>query len=117
MDPPYQGTSASRDRRYLSGLAYADFADALRDMNDNNLSYIVSYDGQMGDKAYGRPLPVDLRLKHLHIDAGRSTQSTLLGNNQHTVESLYISPTLAERLRDVKGQRKADVARQAVLFQ
>lgn len=103
MDPPYQGTSFTRDHRYYNGLRYAEFVEALRAMNDAGLSYIVSYDGKTGDKKHGKPLPPDLSLHHLYIDAGRSSQATLLGNNHQTIESLYLSPALTERLNNGKG--------------
>ena len=98
MDPPYQGTSFTRDHRYYEGLPYVDFVDALQVMNERNISYIISYDGQTGEKIHGKTLPSKLRLKHLKIHAGRSSQATLLGNNHETVESLYLSPALVERL-------------------
>ena len=104
MDPPYQGTSSARDHRYYGGLAYADFVDALRAMNIAGKSYIVSYDGQTGGKKHGEPLPSELALRHLHIHAGRSSQSTLLGRDCETLESLYLSPALIERV-DTTGQR------------
>ena len=104
MDPPYQGTSFTRDHRYCSGLSYAEFADALRAMNDLGLSYIASYDGKTGEKSHGKPLPRSLSLAHLHIRAGRSSQATLLGDKHETVESLYLSPALVKRLND--GQRR-----------
>ena len=98
MDPPYQGTSCTRDHRYYDGLPFADFVHALRALNAAGKSYIVSYDGQTGAKQHGEPLPPDLGLRHLHIHAGRSSQSTLLGRDCETVESLYLSPALIERL-------------------
>lgn len=98
MDPPYQGTSRTRDHRYYGGLAFTDFAAALRELNAAGKSYIVSYDGHTGAKTHGQPLPPDLGLRHLHIHAGRSSQSTLLGRDCETVESLYLSPALIERL-------------------
>ena len=98
MDPPYQGTSYTRDHRYYGGLGYNAFADALRGMNEAGKSYIVSYDGRTGTKKHGEPLPRELGLRHLHIHVGRSSQSTLLGRDCETVESLYISPALVERL-------------------
>ena len=103
MDPPYQGTSFTRDHRYCSGLSYAEFADALQAMNDRGLSYMASYDGKTGEKSHGKPLPRSLSLTHLHISAGRSSQATLLGDKHETVESLYLSPALVKRLND--GQR------------
>lgn len=103
MDPPYQGTSFTRDHRYCSGLRYAEFADALQAMNDRGLSYVASYDGKTGEKSHGKPLPRSLSLTHLHIRAGRSSQATLLGDERETVESVYLSPALVERLN--AGQR------------
>ncbi len=108
MDPPYQGTSSTRDHRYYDGLPFADFADALRAMNAAGKSYIVSYDGQTGAKSHGQPLPADLGLHHLHIHAGRSSQSTLLGRDCETVESLYLSPALTERLDASGREREAE---------
>ena len=104
MDPPYQGTSFVRDHRYWSGLSYAEFADALQAMNDRGLSYMASYDGKTGEKSHGKPLPSSLSLTHLHIRAGRSSQATLLGDQCETVESLYLSPALVERLSE-EGRR------------
>lgn len=107
LDPPYQGTSFTRDHRYCSGLSYDEFADALQAMNDRGLSYMASYDGTTGEKSHGQPLPQSLALTHLHIRAGRSSQATLLGDAQETVESLYLSPALVERLDD--GQRRDSI--------
>ena len=107
MDPPYQGTSAAGDRRYFSGLEYGDFADALADLNRANISFIVSYDGATGGKTHGKPLPASLALRRLHICAGRSTQATLLGGNDKTIESLYLSPALTRRLRQSGAAQKA----------
>ncbi len=98
MDPPYQGTSAARDRRYYNSLAYDEFVETLSAMNNESLSYIVSYDGQTGEKIHGRRLPRELSLVRKEIHAGRSSQATLLGTNRQTVESLYLSPALINRL-------------------
>jgi DNA adenine methylase len=67
-------------------------------MNKRHISYVVSYDGAMGGKAYGKQLPNSLCLKRLEIKAGRSSQATLLGRNAETTESLYLSPALVARL-------------------
>ncbi len=98
MDPPYQGISFTRDHRYYNGLSYDEFVDALQIMNEKDISYIISYDGQTGGKTHGKPLPHRLSLEHLSIHTGRSSQATLLGYNHETVESLYLSPALVERL-------------------
>ncbi len=117
MDPPYQGTSFTRDHRYYKSLAYNEFRDALSTMNDKCLSYIVSYDGRTGDKVYGSPLPEELSLARLEINAGRSSQSTLLGSSRQTIESLYLSPALIERLNnDTLGVENTPEIRQRELL-
>lgn len=98
MDPPYQGVCGERDRRYKGGIDADDFIATLRLLNRNGISYILSYDGQTGGKSYGKPLPPDLHLHHILLDAGRSSQATLLGRNETTFESLYLSPALVARL-------------------
>ncbi|SDX92942.1 DNA adenine methylase [Allochromatium warmingii] len=109
MDPPYQGTSFTRDHRYFNGLSYDDFVEALSIMNEKNLSYIISYDGVTGEKIHGKLLPNFLKLKHLHIHAGRSSQATLLGNIQETTESLYLSSSLVQRLANELPSRTRSV--------
>ena len=106
MDPPYQGTSFTRDHRYSDGLSFNEFSDSLHILNKNNISYIISYDGKTGAKIYGKTLPKKLELKHIHICAGRSSQATLLGNSEETLESLYISPALIERINSQVYERK-----------
>jgi len=98
MDPPYQGVSTNRNRRYADGLAYETLVDALNSLNKRNISYIISYDGRTGSKVHGKPLPSSLGLRHFDIEAGRSSQSTLTGRDDETVESLYLSAPLVERL-------------------
>ena len=98
LDPPYQGISFTRDHRYFQGLSYNELVDVLALMNLNGISYLVSYDGRTGEKHHGRSLPSDLELRHLEIHAGKSSQATLLGERRDTVESLYLSPSLVNRL-------------------
>ncbi len=98
MDPPYQGVSTNRDRRYADTLDFDEFVSALEDLNARSISYVISYDGRTGSKVHGRPLPDTLSLRHFDIDAGPSSQATLAGRNERTIESLYLSPALIERL-------------------
>lgn len=98
MDPPYQGVSGERDGRYLSGLAFDTFVDSLEVLNQRDISYIVSYDGKLGERVYGQALPDRLALERLELDAGRSSTATLLGRDEVTVESLYLSKALTKRL-------------------
>lgn len=101
MDPPYQGTSGERDSRYLAGLSFDEFVAALDGLNSRGLRFAISYDGRTGDKWHGEPLPAYLNLSHVELEAGRSTQATLLGRDHETVESLYLSPALAAEVGGV----------------
>lgn len=98
MDPPYQGVCGERDSRYFAGIAFDDFVDALVDLNQRHIAYLVSYDGRRGGKQFGRKLPDYLNLTLVELNAGRSSQATLLGRDETTVESLYLSPALVQRL-------------------
>lgn len=107
MDPPYQGTSQNRDARYLSGLNVDALIDFLCELNQRHIMYLLSYDGRTGECAYGVELPASLQLHRLEIHAGRSSQATLLGKKARTVESLYLSPALINRLRAERGSVKS----------
>jgi DNA adenine methylase len=98
MDPPYQGVSASRDPRYVQNVLFDSFVEALHELNRRQISYLVSYDGRTGNKVFGKSLPESLNLQIIEIDAGRSSQATLLGRSDKTVESLYLSAKLVSRL-------------------
>lgn len=98
MDPPYQGVCGERDSRYFAGISFDPFVAALETLNRKSIRYVVSYDGRLGGRVYGKPLPVRLRLILVELEAGRSSQATLLGRNETTVESLYLSPALADEL-------------------
>jgi DNA adenine methylase len=101
MDPPYQGVCKDRDCRYVGGVDYDAFVAELGRLNDRGVPYVVSYDGRTGDKAYGMPLPKSLGLFHAEVLVGRSTQATLLGRDDETYESLYVSPAALEKLGGV----------------
>jgi DNA adenine methylase len=98
LDPPYQGTSDGSDSRYLTGLIHEEFVATLENLNRLGISYILSYDGRTGSKKYGKSLPISLSLTTLELNAGRSSQGTLLGREVVTYESLYLSPALIARL-------------------
>ena len=71
----------------------------METLNARDISYLVSYDGRTGDKVHGRRLPNTLQLHLVELEAGRSSQATLLGRDEITIESLYLSPVLADRLQ------------------
>lgn len=101
MDPPYQGVCGNRDTRYLQSVQFSEFVEALADLNHRSICYLVSYDGRTGGKTFGKLLPEELNLTLIELYAGRSTQATLLGRIDVTIESLYLSPSLADELARV----------------
>lgn len=95
MDPPYQGVCGDRDSRYFAGVSHDEFVAALSELNSRQIRYAVSYDGRTGNKTFGASMPESLALTLIELEAGRSSQATLLGRDAITVESLYVSPRLA----------------------
>lgn len=95
MDPPYQGVCGNRDQRYLPKIEHDEFCIELEKLNERNIRYVISYNGRTGNKVYGQLMPDSLELTHIELQAGRSTQATLLGRSDVTYESLYLSPNLS----------------------
>ncbi len=114
LDPPYQGTSDGRDSRYIAGVPREAISNLLEDLNRRGVQFILSYDGSSGTRSYGEPLSSELA-HQIRLDVGRSSQATLNGTSDRTVESLYLSHGLADSTapRDVCLQ---DYARQSLLF-
>ncbi len=100
MDPPYQGVSNVRDSRYLSGIDFHDFVEAIDGLNRRGIDFLISYDGKCGDKHYGEDLPEELGLQKVLLKAGLSSQSILLGKKEITYEALYISRGLKQYAPD-----------------
>ncbi len=98
MDPPYQGVCESGDPRYYKGVTFQEFIQDLEYLNAQKIPFILSYDGRTGNKNHGRELPPELELHRIEIKAGRSTQATLLGRNEVTYESIYLSSSLVDKL-------------------
>jgi len=109
MDPPYQGVCGDRDSRYLFGISFDDFVAALDQLNTRGIRYLISYDGRLGTCSYGESLPAYLDLTLIELEAGRSSQATLLGRDDVTVESLYVSRSLTKEI----GVRPCTHRRQA----
>jgi len=99
MDPPWQGTSGKRDPRYAYLLNIEELIEELDNLNKRNVPFMLSFDGTCGDRSYGSDLPDFLGLKKVLLDAGRSSQATLLGRDDVTIESLYLSPALLKKTK------------------
>lgn len=105
MDPPYFGTSMGRDKRYAEWMTPERLIGGLASLNARGVRFALSYDGSCGGKAYGPPLPGSLGMTHLHLHAGRSSQATLNGGTEETVESLYLHGGLAVPATDAPVRR------------
>lgn len=91
MDPPYQGVSQNRDARYISGVDFDEFVNAVDRLNNRGVDFLISYDGSCGNKKYGRDMPENLGMKKVLLKAGLSSQQILLGQKETTYEALYVS--------------------------
>lgn len=115
LDPPYMGTSTGRDLRYAEQMTQERLVAGLEGMLARRLSVALSYDGSTGEKVYGPPLPTHLKMTRTHIHTGRSSQSTLSGKADETIESLYLSSDL-EAQTEVMRVGKAATSRQHELL-
>lgn len=107
MDPPYLGTTVGRDKRYHQQLEQDRLISGLENMNQRSIRFALSYDGMTGDKEYGPPLPEHLGMTRLLLHAGRSSQATLQGKTDQTIESLYLSQNLKTPEKKVFEQPKS----------
>jgi len=89
-----EGTTSGAHKRYYKGVDRGRLIAILHDLNQRGVPYLLSYDGRCGDRTYGPALPEELHLTRLELVAGRSSQSTLSGRSEITVESLYVSRNL-----------------------
>jgi len=117
MDPPYQGVCGERDSRYYTGVVFDDFVAELAKLNRRGIRNVVSYDGRTGTKRFGKPMPKALELTLVELEAGRSTQATLLGRAAITVESLYLSEPLAEEVGACERMHRRREVEQLVLME
>ncbi|MHB1794576.1 MAG: DNA adenine methylase [Acidobacteriaceae bacterium] len=114
LDPPYQGTSEGRDLRYVAGVSRERMIEALAILNDKRVPFVLSYDGYCGSRKYGEPMP-DTVAHRILLDVGRSSQATLNGNHEVTLESLYVSHAIAGN-RKYARRSLEDFAAQTGLF-
>lgn len=98
MDPPYQGTGLNGGFNYAGNIEFDNFIVSLFELNQRNIPYILSYDGRTGDKTFGISLPNNLNLTKIEVNAGRSSQATLLSRSEITYEAIYLSPALVVKI-------------------
>ncbi|MBD2496103.1 DNA adenine methylase [Nostoc sp. FACHB-280] len=117
LDPPYQGVCGNRDSRYFSGINFDDFVISIEQLNQRGVPFAISYDGKLGNKTFGMPLPQELGLRKVEIEVGRSSQATLLGRAEITIESLYLSPNLLNGQSSELESYISKAARQLTLLE
>ncbi len=110
MDPPYQGTTYGKDKRYFEQLEREKLNHVLRELNGRDVPFLLSYDGMLDGIEYGEALPEDINAKRMFLNAGRSSQATLSGRTAITVESLYISFTLSPSHEEMKDTKQIAMA-------
>ena len=115
LDPPYLGTSTGPDKRYAHQMQQEPLISGLRDLNARGVRFALSYDGMLGGKEYGPPLPCDIGTRLL-LHAGVSSQSTLNGKSEQTVESLYLSPGLVKPAKTVVRREHAEAGQSIMIF-
>jgi DNA adenine methylase len=98
LDPPYQGTGLNGGFNYSGNIDFDSFNVSLFELNHKNIPYILSFDGRTGDKTFGVPLPPNLNLTKIEINAGRSSQATLLSRKEFTFEAIYLSSALISKI-------------------
>ncbi|MEX6725219.1 DNA adenine methylase [Parapedomonas caeni] len=106
LDPPYMGTSIGRDLRYAEQMTQERLVGGLEQVLARGLSVALSYDGSTGEKVYGPPLPDHLGMTQTFIHTGRSSQATLSGKADETIESLYLSPDLRAEFTTIRVGRE-----------
>ena len=116
MDPPYQGTGINGGFNYAGNIDFDDFIISLYKLNRKDIPFILSFDGRTENKTYGRPLPEGLNLTKIEINAGRSTQATLLSRKEYTYEAIYLSPALLQKI-DISASRISKKSLQTELFE
>ena len=114
FDPPWGGLT--KNPRYAYLLDYETLIEELEGLNNRNVPFLLSFDGTCGSRSYVKELPEHLDLLRISLDAGRSTQATLLGRNEITFESLYISPAIRKKNKELGSQQPEKAFEQLALF-
>ena len=87
LDPPYFNTKGL----YYGGIDYDEFIEFLRELNDRNVKYILSYDGMRGDDNKIVDLPLDIYKRHYLLKSGNSAFDRLNGEKNMVYESIYMN--------------------------
>lgn len=88
LDPPYFHTKGMFGEK----LAFEELCDCLEDLNKRGIRFMLSYDGNRGDKSMVVELPQELYKRHEMMYSGNSSFSRLFRSENRVVyESLYLN--------------------------
>lgn len=89
FDPPYVGTGT----RYIpQTFDYKVFYDELERLNQLGVNWILTLDGEAGERLYDSKIPKDLYKKDFKISTGKSPFSKVMNNKDDTIlESVYLN--------------------------
>lgn len=89
LDPPYVGTKS----RYVpQSFDYSIFYEELERLNKLGVNWILTFDGEAGDRFYDSKMPQDLFKKHFKLSTGKSPFSKVMNNKQDIImESVYLN--------------------------
>lgn len=94
LDPPYVGTHS----RYIpQSFDYDSFYKELERLNDIGVYWILTLDGEAGNRFYDSKIPKNLFKKQLKLSTGKSPFSKVINNKQDIIlESVYLNfePTI-----------------------
>lgn len=89
FDPPYVGTGT----RYIpQSFDYKAFYEELERLNKLGVNWILTLDGEAGERIYDSKIPKDLYKKDFKISTGKSPFSKVMNNKQDQIfESVYLN--------------------------
>jgi DNA adenine methylase len=88
LDPPYFYNKG----RYSQDLDYEKLLEYLKELNNKNIKFALSFDGQRGEKNYQIEIPKNLYKRHILLHSGDSTFNKIQNKKIETVhESLYMN--------------------------
>ena len=89
FDPPYVGTKA----RYLpQSFGYSEFYSELKELNERGVNWILTLDGEAGNRSYAINIPSDVYKTKFKLSTGKSPFSKVMNGKQDKImESVYLN--------------------------
>ena len=94
MDPPYENTTGMY---FSSTFDKNHMYDVIRELNNKNVKWLLSYDGITGEENRTAEVPKDLYVNHLYVNSGHSSfkrlksKSRKKGSYDLVYDSLYMN--------------------------